>query len=454
MRVDVRQTNGDRWVSAQELDLSRSWGVLRRHHWAVAALFMVGMLAGLVAAIVFPAMPEGKALVVLPPPVVSNDDSEDGPTQDIETQVLIANSGPVLQSAGQNVEPALDVKTMKERVKVIAVTQDILEIRAKGTSPEQATTLANAVADTYVFYVTDSNAQLPGDLGKKIGARVLERATTTSGGDPYIHLAIFGLLGALGGGLIGSAVILAVTRGDRRLRSRDEIADALGIPVVASISSHRPKDAGGWADLLDRYEPTAVDAWSLRKTFHHLGVDARSDDSVSMTVVSFADDAGALAIGPQLAAFASSIGIDTDLVVDSRHEAVATLVAYDPTARVSADDAESAESDDGVADLSEGQGDPVALRVLVVVVDRGAPRLGDSTPAHLTLVAVSAGKATAEELARVAVATADDGRAIDGLVVADPDPTDRTTGGGPQARRRTRSIAPTPLSGTARGSRR
>lgn len=413
---------------------------------------MVGMLAGLVTAIVLPAMPEGKALVVLPPPVVSNDESQEGPTQDIDTQVLIANSGPVLQSAGQNVEPALDVKTMKERVKVTAVTQDILEIRARGTSSGQATTLANAVADTYVFYVTDSNAQLPGDLGKKIGARVLERATTTSGGDPYIHLAIFGLLGALGGGLIGSAVILAVTRGDRRLRSRDEIADALGIPVLASISSHRPKDAGGWADLLDRYEPAAVDAWSLRKTFHHLGVDARSDDSMSMTVVSFADDAGALAIGPQLAAFASSIGIDTDLVVDSRHEAVASLVAYDPTARVFADDAESA--GDGVADLSDAAADSTALRVLVVVVDRGAPRLGDSTPAQLTLVAVSAGKATAEELARVAVATADDGRTIDGLVVADPDPTDRTTGGGPQARRRTRSVAPTPLSGTARGSRR
>lgn len=420
---------------------------------------MVGMLAGLVTAIVLPAMPEGKALVVLPPPVVSNDESQEGPTQDIDTQVLIANSGPVLQSAGQNVEPALDVKTMKERVKVTAVTQDILEIRARGTSPGQATTLANAVADTYVFYVTDSNAQLPGDLGKKIGARVLERATTTSGGDPYIHLAIFGLLGALGGGLIGSAVILAVTRGDRRLRSRDEIADALGIPVLASISSHRPKDAGGWADLLDRYEPAAVDAWSLRKTFHHLGVDARSDDSMSMTVVSFADDAGALAIGPQLAAFASSIGIETDLVVDSRHEAVASLVAYDPTARVSADDAESAEDGDGVADLSgahlsDATADSTALRVLVVVVDRGAPRLGDSTPAQLTLVAVSAGKGTAEELARVAVATADDGRTIDGLVVADPDPTDRTTGGGPQARRRTRSVAPTPLSGTARGSRR
>lgn len=426
-------------MSAQELDLRRSWGVLRRYRWVVAALFAVGMLGGVVASVLLPAMPEGKALVVLPPPVVSNDDSEGGPTQDIDTQVLIANSGPVLQSSGQNVEPALDVKTMKERVKVVAVTQDILEIRAKGTSPEQATTLANAVADTYVFYVTDSNAQLPGDLGKKIGARVLERATTTSGGDPYIHLAIFGVLGALGGGLIGSAIILAVSRGDRRLRSRDEIADAVGIPVLASISSHRPKDAGGWAVLLDRYEPTAVDAWSLRKTFRHLGVDARSDDPVSLTVVSFADDAGALAIGPQLAAFASSIGIDTDLVVDSRHEAVASLVAYDPTARVSADDAEAAESD---AD---------ALRVLVVVVDRDAPRLGDSTPAHLTLVAVSAGRATAEDLARVAVATADDGRTIDGLVVADPDPTDRTTGGGPQVRRRTRSSAPTPLSGTARG---
>jgi hypothetical protein len=46
----------------------------------------------------------------------------------------------------------------------------------------------------------------------------------------------------------------------------------------------------------------------------------------------------------------------------------------------------------------------------------------------VTLLAVTAATATAEELARAALAADDAGESIDRIVVIDPDPLDRTTG--------------------------
>ena len=45
-----------------------------------------------------------------------------------------------------------------------------------------------------------------------------------------------------------------------------------------------------------------------------------------------------------------------------------------------------------------------------------------------TLLGVSAGGATAEQLAQVAVSAATDDRQIAGMLVADPDPADHSTG--------------------------
>ena len=69
------------------------------------------------------------------------------------------------------------------------------------------------------------------------------------------------------------------------------------------------------------------------------------------------------------------------------------------------------------------------LTVVVAVVDgRTARRCPTTMRTTATVLGVSAGAATAEQLARVAVVAAADGREISGILVADPEPTDRTTG--------------------------
>lgn len=404
-------------MSAQQLDVKKSWRAIRRHRWLVAAVAGIGLLAGVGYAYLHPPMYTATSLVVLPPPASAEADKATG-TQSIETQVYIAESGPVLKSAGQNLAPALPTETVRGRVTVSALTEDILKIEARGTTPQQSVRLANAVSQVYLVFVT-TDQKLPGDLGKKVGARVLEEATSARGGSLAIHLGIYGGLGALFGAIAGAIAVLIRARGDRRLRLRDEVADAVGIPVLASVSSYRATDPSDWAQLLEHYAPTAVDAWSLRKTLHHLSLDTKSQNEVSLTVISFADDAKARPLGPQLAAFATSIGITTSVVVDSH------------------------------AEQPPGS---VALDIHLVLVDRETPHLADTARTTRTIVALSAGSVTAEELARLAVAAATDDRTIDGLVVTDPDPSDRTIGRVAQSQRRS-SRLPTLLTGTARRSR-
>ncbi|WP_427894904.1 Wzz/FepE/Etk N-terminal domain-containing protein [Kribbella sp. GL6] len=407
-------------MSAQQLDVRKSWRAIRRHRLIVAAAAAVGLLGGIAYGFAVPALNTATSLVVLPPPA-ANDPAATATqpgTQSIETQVYIAGSEPVLKSAGQNLTPALPTETVRDRVKVTAVTTDVIQIDAKGTTPQQAMRLANAVAEVYLVFIT-TNQQLPGDLGKKTGARVLEQATTAHGGNVFVHLGILGLLGAVGGAVIGAIGVLAMVRGDRRLRLRDEIADAVGLPVLASVSSYRATDRSDWAYLLEHYQPTAVEAWSLRKTLHHLGLDVRGGTPGTLTVLSFAGDEKALPLGPQLAALANSIGISAAIVIDGHQEPA----------------------------------DDQALTIHLVVVERETPHLAEAEHTARTIVALSAGFVTAEQLARLAVAAAAQDRTIDGIVVTDPDPTDRTIGRVSSAARRAGSRLPTLLSGTARRTR-
>jgi capsular polysaccharide biosynthesis protein len=405
-------------VSTQQLDVKKSWQAIRRHRLVVAAVAAVGLLGGVAYGVLEPPLHTATSLVVLPPPPATDAEKEAG-QQSIQTQVYIAESEPVLKSAGQNLSPALGTKTVRGRVKVTAVTTDVIKIDAKGTSAQQAMRLSNAVAQIYLVFIT-TDQKLPGDLGKKTGARMLEEATTARGGNMLVHLGIFGLLGALLGAAAGSIAVLARARGDRRLRLRDEVADAVGLPVLASVSSYRATDVSDWAYLFEHYSPTAVDAWSLRKTLHHLGLDVKGGPPASLTVISFTEDDKARPLGPQLAAFANSIGITTSIVLDNHQERPPGSVALD---------------------------------IHLVVVDKDAPHLDGAEPTTSTIVALSAGTVTAEELARLAVAAAADDRTIDGLVVTDPDPSDRTIGRVSQSQRRAGSRLPTLLTGSARRPR-
>jgi capsular polysaccharide biosynthesis protein len=421
-------------MSEQALDLRNSMLIVRRHRIIVGIVAALGLFAGLAFAALHPPMLTSKALVLLPSSM-----------HDTATQVVIAGSDPVLASALRNMHAGMSLETLRGRLAVKGLTYNVISISAQGRTGRQAEDTANAVASSYADYLASGS----GTSGRTIPAKVLGRATSATGTTLLVRLLVSGGLGALLGLLIGAIFVLAINR-DRRMRERDQIADSIGVPVLASFSvDHHPSDAAGWARLFEDYEPGAVDAWHLRKVLQHLGLADGDGHSSSLAVLSLSSDRKALALGPQLAVFAASLGIPTALVVGPQQDANATATlraacAMPPTSSRRLSNLRIMAVDHDDADLPA-----VVLTVVVAVVADQTPRVADTMHTNLTVLSVSAGAATAEQLARVAASAAAEGRHIGGILVADPDPADHTTGRLPQMVRPTQGRMPTRITGTA-----
>jgi len=409
-------------MSEQPLDLRSSLNIVRRRFAVVGLVAALGLLAGVGYTALNPPTYASSALVALA-----------SSTPSVPTQVVIASSGPVLAGALRSLNQAMSLQTLRSRVQVTTPISYILSISAEGNTAAEAEAISNAVAVSYVAYVNAAN-----DPDKQVQAEVLAGATNATGARPVSRFVITAVLGALVGALIGAVGVLAAGRGNRRLRQRDEIADAIGLPVLASVATHRRADAAGWARLLEDYQPSAADAWRLRSALDYLGLagmrsaDVRAGRS-SLTVLSLSSDHRALALGPQLAVFTASAGIPTALVVGAQQDTStaalqAACLATPPLRLPSL--LRVAIVDGDVPDWPD-----TVLTVAVAEVDGRNPEVAGAMRADATVLGVSAGAATAEQLARVSASAASVGRHIVGILVADPDPADPTTGRHPQLAR-------------------
>ena len=422
-------------MSEQALDLRRSVQIVRRHKILVGSFAVLGLLAGAGYAVLRPPMLTSNAIVALP-----------ATNHDTATQVVIAASSPVLKDAVGNIHPAMSLQTLRGLVQVKSLTTNLLSISAQGKTAAQAAGTANAVANSYVAYVKTAQSTVGA-----VRAHLLQPATNASGASLPKHMLVTGGLGALAGTLIGVIIALAISRSDRRLLQRDQIANAIGVPVLASIPAGHPADAGRWTRLLEDYEPNVVHAWQLRTALRYLGqadvsANGSNGDGLSVAVLSLSSDRGALALGPQLAVFAASLGIPTALVIGPQDETAPKVTAGLRTACAAPPSpSRSSLLRVTVADhCNMPWRQPGAkLTVIVTVVDGQAPRIADTIRTSATVLGVSAGEVTAAQLAGVAVSAAADDRQIDGIIVADPDPADHTTGRVPQLRRPTRRRMPT-----------
>ena len=230
----------------------------------------LGILGGAAYAVLKPPMLASTALIVLPPQVSQQ---QNGATTTISgsdpftaTQVIVAGSNQVLVDALPDVNPPLSLPELRRRIQVASPAPEIIAITAKGTTAADAEATANAVTHSYVSLVNSPNSPVG-----SIRARLLESARTATGTAPIEWTVIWALVGGLGA-LIGVIVALAIGRNDRRLRERDEIANSVGIPVLASVPVAHPSAAAGWTSLLEDYKPASVHAWQLRAALQQLDV--------------------------------------------------------------------------------------------------------------------------------------------------------------------------------------
>ena len=239
-------------------------------------------------------------------------------------------------------------------------------------------------------------------------ARVIVEPTPAKRSDLVVWTLIAVLVGATVALGISTVVLSVLSRRDRRLRTRDEVADAIGSAVIGSVRVRPQRAAAGWSALMEGYEPSVTDAWSLRQALDHVGLGdltVRSDSrgpggqarSRTVTLISLSDDPRALAVGPQLASHAASLGLQTRLVTKQGHESSAALWAACSALR------RSDELRSGLyVDTRRRKGDD--LTVELVVVDRRNPQFVGLDQNAVTLLAVASSSATAEDLARTAVA--------------------------------------------------
>ncbi|HEX2745757.1 MAG TPA: hypothetical protein VHN16_15330 [Streptosporangiaceae bacterium] len=435
-------------MSQQNPDLRRSMQIAGRRKRLIFGVAALGLILGAGYAYLNPPLLSSTALVVFTDESSqSSAAAASGVDPGLATQQVVAASDPVLVGALPHISPPVSLQTLESRITVISVnSSSVLSFTATGSTAGQAEATANAVGNSYIAYVGAAS-----ETAVHAVAKVLEPANAATGTKRPEQLGVYAVLGALVGALVGFVISLFVGRSDRRLAVRDAIANSIGAPVLLSLPVERPSDPAAWARLLDQYDPDPVHAYGLTKLLQELGVGGNGvpggsrPDGPSVTVLSLSTDPVAVALGPLLAAFASAQGIPTALVVGPQQDTNVTATLRTACAAQSAAGRgrplRLLVSDDGR--LGEI---PAAFVVVVTVVDGQDPRIPDTDRTSATLLGVSAGKATGEQLAQAATAASVDGREIYGILVANPDPDDQTSGRIPRLTRPGR-VLPTRVNG-------
>jgi len=411
-------------MSQPPLNLRRSVQIVRRYWILVAGMTVIALSAGVAYSVLKPPLFTSQALVVI---------SQNG--SNISTEVVIVSSEPVLAGALPDIRPAMSLQTLQNQVRVKSLTSGVLSVNVQGSTAAQAQSAANAVASSYIRYVGTVHSPIG-----HISAQMLARASPPRGSGALKQDIIDGVTGALAGLVVAVISVLLFSRRDRRLRELADIANSIGVPVLAAIPVAHPADAAGWATLLREYDPGAVEAWRLRQALTQLGADAdgagrAAGNGPSVTVVSLSSDPVAVALGPQLAAFAASVGISTALVIGPQQDTNVTASLRAACAVTTRSSGRSSCLETFAPVARAGVPPGAQFVVVVLVVDAREPVFPETVSTAATVLGVSAGGATAEQMAQVATGAARDGRDVVGLLVADPEPSDQTSGRIPNPQR-------------------
>ncbi len=473
-------------MTEQPFDAKRVLHLIWRHRRLAIAFVLLGLVAGAAYGFSRPLRYSASSLVLLP------DTSGASAPNDISTDSQIAVSGTILGPVDKRIDPSLSLTALRQRIHAHGTATNVLQITAQGTSQNQAEALANSVASTLVKFVTSNttaasasglaalqaeashleqqidnvNAEIAsvtkeivsvgssstagqsdtallaaltaqqsqstlqldninseiavaqlGGSAANAGTEVIQKAgiaTKASLSGPIINTVVGGLIGIL----TSSLLIIFLFRGDRRLRRRDQLAESVGVPVVLSLATTRITKTTEWVSFFEGYEPSSNDRWRVRKALRDLGVFGVTP--TTLVVLALAGDDRSLVVAPQIAMCAAAQGNPVSLNATGKDaKAVDLRVAMEKLALSGRRPRYDIELQNGI--------NQSGLTVISMVVDGPRPEILRARSA-VTVLAVSAGFATAEDLARISIAAADADRPIMGLVVTNPDPDDLSSG--------------------------
>src|SRR5262249_26552807 len=167
-----------------------SMQVVRRHKLLVGIVVVLGIAGGAAYAVHKPPMLTSTALVALQEPASTqqaNGSTTTGGTDTFTaTQEIVAGSYPVLFNALPNLRPAMSFDKLRSNVQVGSPSNDIISVNAKGKNAADAEATANAVANSYVRYVTSPHSAVG-----HIQAQLLESASVATGPAPINQTIVY-----------------------------------------------------------------------------------------------------------------------------------------------------------------------------------------------------------------------------------------------------------------------
>ena len=181
------ENQAEAMMSQRPLDLRKSISIIRRFRAVVGIVSAVGLLAGVAYAALNPPEPSSTAVVSFPASV-----------QSTATEVVIADSYPVLSAAATKVGPPVSVEQLESEVQAKSLTTYLISITVTSESADEAESIANAVAESYIAYVGDKTTPV-----QHLVAELFQPATTADASSLLESTLIAGLVGALAGALVG-----------------------------------------------------------------------------------------------------------------------------------------------------------------------------------------------------------------------------------------------------------
>jgi capsular polysaccharide biosynthesis protein len=336
------------------------------------------------------------------------------------------------QSADTQVQ-ALKTRASNLAVQLKALDAQVAEQTAKVSALPPGTPAAN-LEGAKLKVLTDQQSSTTLDLrdvngaidstsgdaaGQTNGLGILEPATGAEGPSLFA-IALPFLLAALVAFAAGCAAALWRDRRDDRARRRQDIAAAIGAPVLASLQARRGSESDSSA--VAKRNSSHNDEQTLRHLERRL---TNSEDArTGFVVVSLTGDDAAAQIVRQLSDAAAQSGLETALFVPPSRQPLDGL--HGPPTDVPG----TARDNPTIHELQRPLDDaaPNADLAIVLVVTDGSklelPRWSASMPA---VMSVSAGFARRDELATVSAMMRAASRPFAGVIVTNPDPRDGTS---------------------------
>jgi capsular exopolysaccharide synthesis family protein len=215
----------------EDSDLSLIAQVIRRRIWVVLLCFVVSTVAAVALSVRAEKQYEATTALLL------RSSSAFEPQRAVDTNLQLLGLPAVAQATAQRLG---DISADEIEGSIEASQEgdaDILEVTATSSSPEQAALIANTYAKEFLVFRTDSERERL----QTSQIEVIEPASPPSSpvSPKPVRNTVFG---ALIGLVLGVGLALLLEQLDRRVKRQEDVAEATGLPLLASVPKRRAFD--------------------------------------------------------------------------------------------------------------------------------------------------------------------------------------------------------------------